>query len=59
MNIVFFGNPHFASNALNSLIEKNGDYEDALALYHQIKIDFKSSQEASGIEKYISRAENR
>ena len=22
MNIVFFGNPHFASNALNSLIEK-------------------------------------
>ena len=25
MNIVFFGNPHFASNALNSLIEKKYD----------------------------------
>ena len=39
--------------------EQNGDYEDALALYHLIKVDFKSSREANGIEKYISRAENR
>jgi len=39
--------------------EQNGDYEDALVLYHQIKVDFKSSREANGIEKYISRAENR
>jgi tetratricopeptide (TPR) repeat protein len=33
--------------------------EDALTLYHLIKVDFKSSREANGIEKYISRAENR
>ena len=39
--------------------EQNGDYEDALTLYHLIKLDFKSSREANGIEKYISRAENR
>jgi tetratricopeptide (TPR) repeat protein len=39
--------------------ELNSDYEDALDLYKSIKKDFKGSQQASGIEKYISRAESR
>tara|TARA_B100001094_G_scaffold223976_1_gene218178 strand:- start:602 stop:1279 length:678 start_codon:yes stop_codon:yes gene_type:complete len=39
--------------------ELNGDYSDALDIYEAIKEDFKESREASGIEKYISRAENR
>ena len=39
--------------------EINGDYSDALDIYKSIKADFSSSREASGIEKYISRAENR
>ena len=39
--------------------ELNGDYSDALDIYKAIKEDFKESREASGIEKYISRAENR
>ena len=39
--------------------ELNGDYSDALDIYKTIKTDYKDSREASGIEKYISRAENR
>ncbi|HIG32491.1 MAG TPA: tetratricopeptide repeat protein [Flavobacteriales bacterium] len=39
--------------------EKNGDYDDALALYKGIEADYKSSREGNGIEKYIARAENR
>jgi tetratricopeptide (TPR) repeat protein len=39
--------------------ELNGDYSDALEIYKAIKKDFNASSEASGIEKYISRAENR
>ena len=39
--------------------ESNGDYSDALDIYKTIKEDYKDSREASGIEKYISRAENR
>ena len=39
--------------------ELNSDYSDALDIYEAIKEDFKESREASGIEKYISRAENR
>ena len=39
--------------------ELNGDYSDALEIYKTIKSDFKDSREAKGIEKYISRAENR
>ena len=39
--------------------ELNGDYSDALYIYKAIKADFKDSREASGIEKYISGAENR
>ena len=39
--------------------ELNGDYLDALEIYKAIKADFKASREASGIEKYISRAQNR
>ena len=39
--------------------EQNGDYDDALALYNNIKLNYKTSREASGIESYISRAENR
>ena len=37
----------------------NGDYSESLDLYRAIKLNFKDSREASGIEKYISRAENR
>ena len=39
--------------------EQNGDYDEALALYNDIKLNFKTSREAYGIESYISRAENR
>ena len=39
--------------------EQNGDYDDALAIYNDIKLNFKTSREAYGIERYISRAENR
>ncbi len=39
--------------------EINGDYLDALKIYKEIKENFQESREASGIEKYISRAENR
>jgi len=39
--------------------ESNGDYADALALYKGIEVDYKSSREGNGIEKYIARAENR
>ncbi|MEC7864113.1 MAG: tetratricopeptide repeat protein [Bacteroidota bacterium] len=44
---------------LAMLHELNGDYPDALELYKTIQADFKASREASGIEKYIARAENR
>ncbi len=43
---------------LAMLHEVNGDYSEALELYKTIKKDFKESIEASGIEKYIARAEN-
>jgi tetratricopeptide (TPR) repeat protein len=39
--------------------EQNGDYDDALVIYNDIKLNFKTSREAYGIERYISRAENR
>jgi len=39
--------------------EQNGDYDDALEIYNDIKLNFKTSREAYGIESYISRAENR
>lgn len=39
--------------------EQNGDYDDALEIYNDIKLNFKTSREAYGIERYISRAENR
>jgi len=39
--------------------EANGNYSDALDIYNSIKTDYKSAREASGIDKYISRAENR
>jgi len=39
--------------------EQNGDYDDALEIYNDIKLNFKTSREANGIERYISRAENR
>lgn len=39
--------------------EKNNNFSEALNIYKAIKKDFKDSREASGIEKYISRAENR
>ena len=44
---------------LAQLYEKNGNFNDALDLYKSIKVDFKESEEAKGIEKYISRAEKR
>ncbi len=40
------------------ILESNGDIEDALILYKDIKENYKSSREANGIEKYISRSEN-
>tara|TARA_B100001250_G_scaffold37388_1_gene29911 strand:- start:789 stop:1466 length:678 start_codon:yes stop_codon:yes gene_type:complete len=39
--------------------EINEDYSKALDLYKDIKVDFKESREADGIEKYISRVEGR
>jgi tetratricopeptide (TPR) repeat protein len=39
--------------------EINGDYSDALKIYKTIKSDFADSRESDGIEKYISRAENK
>ena len=39
--------------------ELNGDYSNALDIYTAIKADFKDSREATGIEKYISRAKNK
>ena len=44
---------------LAAIHELNEDYTKALDIYHTIAEDFKGSREASGIEKYISRAENR
>ena len=44
---------------LAMIYELNGDYSEALDLYETIKKDFKESIEASGIEKYIARAECR
>lgn len=37
--------------------EMNGNYQDALELYNKIKKDYRSSPEASDIDKYIARAE--
>ena len=39
--------------------EMNKDYDAAIELYNRIKKDYKTSREAQGIEKYISKAENR
>ena len=39
--------------------EIDENYSDALQLYNTIKNEYKSSREANGIEKYISRIENR
>jgi len=39
--------------------ELNGNYDDALDIYNDIKLNYKDSREAYGIERYISRAENR
>ena len=39
--------------------ELNGDYSNALDIYTAIKADFKDSREATGIEKYISRAKKK
>ena len=39
--------------------EINADYDVAIELYSMIKKEYKTSREAQGIEKYISKAENR
>ena len=39
--------------------ELNKNFNDALEIYKNIQIDFKDSREAFGIEKHISRAENK
>ena len=39
--------------------ESNEDYKQALSLYKIIQSDFKTSHEGNGIEKYISRIEDR
>ena len=41
------------------IYEQNGDYEDALDIYNTIKSDYKESQQANEIDKYISRIESR
>ena len=53
-----FTTPRFMMK-LAMIYELNGDYTEALNLYQNIKQDFKESIEASGIEKYITRSENR
>ena len=44
---------------LAMILESDGNLKDALEIYKTIKTDFKDSKEASGIEKFIARAENR
>ena len=44
---------------LAMIFESDGNFKDALEIYKTIKTDFKDSNEASGIEKFIARAENR
>ena len=41
------------------IYELEGDYSDALDIYNTIKDDYSDSREASQIEKYISRAQDR
>ena len=41
-----------------SILEKNGELEDALDLYKEIKQKYKLSKVGQDIEKYISRVEN-
>ena len=41
------------------IYESQQEYSKALKLYNLIKDEYKNSNEAAGIEKYISRAENR
>jgi len=41
------------------IYESQQDYSKALKIYNLIKDEYKNSNEAAGIEKYISRAENR
>ena len=53
-----FTTPRFMMK-LAMIYELNGDYTEALNLYQNIKQDFKESIEATGIEKYITRSENR
>lgn len=44
---------------LAMIFESDGNFKDALEIYKTIKTDFKDSKEASGIEKFIARVENR
>jgi len=44
---------------LAMLYESKENYSDALEIYKSIKLDFKDSNEAASIEKFIARAENR
>ena len=41
------------------IYESQQEYSKALKIYNLIKDEYKNSNEANGIEKYISRAENR
>ena len=41
------------------IYESQQEYSKALKIYNLIKDEYKNSNEAAGIEKYISRAENR
>ena len=41
------------------IYESQQEYSKALRIYNLIKDEYKNSNEAAGIEKYISRAENR
>ncbi|MAU35767.1 MAG: hypothetical protein CMD14_00145 [Flavobacteriales bacterium] len=44
---------------LAMIYEKNKKFSEALSIYKKIKKEYKKSQEATAIDKYISRAENR
>ena len=44
---------------LAMIYEKNKKFSEALSIYKKIKKEYKKSQEATAIDKFISRAENR
>lgn len=52
-----FTTPYFMMKAA-AIHEENGDFSSALELYESIKNDYKESEIASNIDKYIAKAKN-